>query len=1026
MNHINSDGDTDYDGEDAVASRRNTAAVTPLSAGLGSPLPVSSWTGGLPTHSITDGGPKSNQTRGRQREQKSKPSWIEMNGTAPSKHKQENVSTNAVASNTSNQQSNLCFESSPIEDATDEISDLFNQPSKSAKKLSQKASQKASQKDYPPDVVDSTYPQDDRFSDPKDASPTPRPRAAVLQDGRRKDDSVSRDQKKKKKKGFLNVSSTAASFASQPTDSPRDAKLTDAMRGTSLAPTQGNSKNATSKVKAQRNRAATTRPKMSALDLEDPESADCNSMFDTVNMPLSQGNSPGATKKSSKAATRPAPFKSTRPRSRPSKEIPKSQAQAKPPAPAKQNKTKKREPNSHQDGDNVANDAVMRNKNDGLPQPAHQTRRGKVPAKQEPVTISSGSDTDDAAGPEPSTDDEDGEYIEKGQRQRLGTSSQPSKTSKTSQRGKTMSNQGSEPAKKLAAKKEAPRTQARSRDPASAVPPKKGSSVETADSAIDDNGEMQPSRPAAEGSKRSNAAVSNPPERNMTNSEKEVSLGEAKPCVPLARKPTIIPFDASGPKANGVSRTKAGSKAPKKAGESSTDALEDNNGARSLDSNVTPQNAHPHKPKDCRKIEHDMSEANASETQGDMERAIGTSAVKELSTSSEAQENTQRESHSSALGANDNDAASDCPILEDTPPSGNHANERDDDGPVFMVDNDPVDETAEPSHNVDVEGLAVPHYDQNEPSVDDGHCNGPDMARLDKSIQCDSSIAGQGRTKRSLTPDEYVNPSPAVEQPTFPKSSAQTTQRLGQRSFQQTAEDFMERPAKKQRLDEMIVAPVLNSSFPRNDQKDLMVSAKQRDGDIAGERRRREFEKIKAPLRHLTSVDSDLTLGANSSRVYQHGFVKVQSENKFATKRDIAQQFLADMANRSNALDREAAFEDVPEEHSAEPVKNLQCSDGHAGHRKRALVQNISERECAFEENPATPDQALAAVMHRIVGVSLAFCIFFFFAYDCDADHLEGYTSTNEGKRILSSRCRGRLRDGRAGSCPSDCQVARQ
>lgn len=996
MKHVNADGDTDYDGEDAVASLddRKRAAITPKSTTFGSPLPINPWTGGPRDQLEIEDCSKPAHAKDRRPEQKPKPSYFELNNIAPAKCDQGNASTSAVASTARDEPSHPLFQSSPVQAAANEHSDVFAQPQKPTLKLPKKASLD----NHLPNVVDGKFPEGDRFSDPKDASPTPRPRAATLQDGKGKDNTVLGDQKKKKTKGFLDMTSTTTSFVGQPSDLPRDAKLADAMRGTSfLAPT----KKSSSIAKANRNRAANSRMKMTALDLEDPESAGCNSMFDTANMPLSQGHSPGATKKKPKAARKPALPKSNKARGHQSKELPKSQAQATPSAPAKQNKIKTSETDILQDGESIAKDAAIRNKDDQLPRPARQTRRGRILAKQEPMIISD-SDTDDVAleAPGPSTDNEDGEYLESRKYRRRGAPAKSSMASKTSQRGKATFMKGSEVVQKPVVEKEEPRTRTRPRDPASVVFPNKASSIDMGDFAIDDHSKIQKSRSAVDGSKSSNAAMSNLPDRGENNDERNASLGEVKTCMPVARKPTIIPFDVSGPKANGVPRNNVASNAPKSVAKASNDVLEGKNAEFSLEYNDAPQNARPLEPKESDTVQDQKSKADASENRDEAQRTKGISAPKEHSSSSKAQDVTEQASHSLTLGVGDNDKPSGSLIMQEVIAClDEHAIERDDHAPMFM-DDDSVDEPVELSHNVSIEDLTVSHHDQDEPNADDGYRYGPGRHSLDKSVRRNSVSTENVRKKQRRSPDEFIDSTLAVEKCISPRPPAQTLQRLCQRSLKQRADDSMERPAKKQRTHHTSVAPMLRTWFPPNEQKDLVVSTKKGGGNIAVERRQHRLEENMAPLRRLTSIDSDISLGANPNRVTQYSFVKAQQDNKLAPQKDIAQQFLVDMANRSNAPNREDAFENVPKERPSEANENLQGRDDGAGHRKRALVHTISERERAFEEIPATPDQTLAEVMHRIVGVRLGFHII---VHDCDADHLAGYTSTNEGERTCRS-----------------------
>lgn len=843
MSAVDLDGNTNYEGKDDVAPHRKQAAITPMSAGFGSPVPVHPWTGGVSAEPIRQVGPKQPQ-RPRHQERKSKPSFLEGNTAAPSPHEydEEIVSKNAVPSNAYDQRPKSLI---PI----DEDNDLWIG--------AQKPSRKAQNKN-PACVVDNAHRKQYTFSDPRDTqpSPTPRPRAERSQNGRQKDN-VTIGRKNVKDKGMLDLTSAPQSLASLLPESHGPTKLTDAMRGASaLAPSQENLAKAKSNAKWTSKSSSRAQPKLNTLDKEDPNDAD---VFDTANLPLSERDSPPparkGTKPTSKQPTSKAKKATTRQSQKPTK-----------------GKAKKSETTVNQKDNCPADDTVkVETKDDKVSQQTRRrSQRGKAlvsKAEEKPITISSGSNNDDSTDLEPSTDNGDGDYVEKGKQQQKQT------------RGKAEVKQ-------------------------------------------------------------------------------------------QARKPTIIPFDKMGPKTNGLSRAKPISKGSKVADRATTGALGEQTGvAPPLHSPTALETAHPRDAKENHKAEEETSTLTASKTGKSVPRDFDDSAVQGLQ--GLLTSNMIRHIAVKEVQHPDFDADNDGVALEATPLSDTRTDMRSDDGAEFTVDDHLADMAVEVPHNVTADGPHGNNLSRDCSSTDSGQLIAPHMHQHDNRMQPDTVNDVKPSLNRSLPLDEYVQPLPPIDHRIWSSPAIRPTQPQPEQTIQQTFDVTMNRPVKRQRHDQTTTGTVLESLPPNSGQQNLVATKKPKSRETAGPRRRSEPEMTNDSFKYSTRDTCDkpgpmTTAGMKFNKVHQHS---AQSKVEPISKQDIAHQFLSDMTSRSFVLDQEAASEPAQEGQLTEPLDDTTLGDDHAGHQKRLLARRLSARERAFEEAPATPDQALSEAMHGIVGV---------------------------------------------------------
>lgn len=442
------------------------------------------------------------------------------------------------------------------------------------------------------------------------------------------------------------------------------------------------------------------------------------------------------------------------------------------------------------------------------------------------------------------------------------------------------------------------------------------------------------------------------PKKRTSKHQKEASPDQApiNEPTPAPRKPTIIPFDKTGPRTNGLSRAKTTSKGAHSVDQTTTagaSGLKDG-AVPSLDPPAALQTAHGHDTKGSRKTEEDNS------------------ALQGLSTASIMRQRPAKEVRLLVSNANGNGVMHQYPGTEANPPSDNQS-----DGDGMSID-DAL--SGPPPKGVVADGPAGRHVDRDRSSNDGGQRITQHMQQqLDNSMQLDSAIQVKPGLNRSLPSNEYGYSLPLMNHRTHSDPSIRAVQSLPRQTIPQIADVTMNRPAKRQRQDQTTAGTVLESLIPRSGQHDGVVSEKPSSRGASGTRRQREPEVSNNP-KHPTSIQSDtpdpmMTSGTKFSKVPQHGFSKDQSNFKPMPQRDIAQQFLSDMTSRSFMLDQEAASEPAQEESVADALDDTTWDDDHAGHQKRELAQRLSDRERVFEEAPATPGQALGEAMHRIVGV---------------------------------------------------------
>lgn len=957
MRHIDSDGNTTYDGEVGAAPRRKQAAVTPKSAAFGSPVPIDPWTGGLPAQPMEDDGPKQAQARRRQQERRAKPSFFDT-GSAPASNREQEEYVASL-----DQEREPLISSSSVRAAADESSDPFHPPRKYSKKQI--------------DVIDSTYPDDDVFSDPKGTSPTPRPRTSTSQIRKDHETTVTLDQAKKK--GMFQFSSLAASLSTQPVNSPNAIKLTDAMRGTSaLAPTQENSAKTTFKEKGKRNRTSSKRSMLAALDRVDPELAGADDPFDTANVPPSQNGSPGAVRSRGKALPKQPVLKSKQLATRKNKQANKIKPPLKFSPPVKQDEAKKSDNIVRQKGDDfVDSNPKPETKDETLPQITRQTRQRRrvrhVEADQEPITITSGSSVYDSADLESITDKKDTDYTEKDKNPKVVTSGQATRARKRARGG---SKQRSGPTEKAIRREEELNPQAQSADVAEGSSLKETSSVKMVAPITGDSSESRFSLPTTQ--KRKNTKVASPkiPERDIGNLQTEAPLGTVKTSKQEPRKPTIIPFDATGPKTNGVSRHISTAKASSKASRRATDIAEDKTKARPLRRTAAPENTQPSDQQDSREIKDKKPMSKMSEADDYAPRTVDACVVEGLSFSTKGQSRAQGEGHYLVISANEEGMVSNCPSQEAAAPSNDQTNVQDE-GQVFMDDNDDL------AHEHTQVSQEFHHrHGPDHSSTDDDHLINQHSSLVYSSKKSSeySPIKVKAGLKRSLPPDKNVQPLPSMEYPTSSNLSHEAAQCLQPHTFQQMTVNPFERATKKQRLIQTQLESSLETKLPQSAQKAqkaqkaLQPPIKRSSGESSGLRRRRRSTKPNNTLDRSISIDLDGAgpvpgVGAKPSKVCSQGLTETFSESKPAPKRNIAQQFLTDMTTRSNAFDQDDKSKLPREDLVVDVPEDVPWREEHRGHQKLSHIRRISERERAFEETQATPEQAVGKVMHRIVGV---------------------------------------------------------
>lgn len=446
------------------------------------------------------------------------------------------------------------------------------------------------------------------------------------------------------------------------------------------------------------------------------------------------------------------------------------------------------------------------------------------------------------------------------------------------------------------------------------------------------------------------------PRKGTRKHQKEVSPDQvpiSEP-TPAPRKPTIIPFDKTGPKTNGLSRAKATSKGAHSMDQTTTAGASGvkDGAVQSLDPPAALQTAHGHDTKGSRKTQEDDS------------------ALQRFSTANIKRHRPAKEVRLLVSNANGNGVMHEYPGTDTAPPSDNQSDVMVfDDG--ISIDDDGL---GPPPKGVVADVPAGRHVDRDRSSHEGGQRIIPHMQQqLDNSMQLDSVIQVKPGLNRSLPSNEYGYSLPLMNHRTHSDPSIRAVQSLPRQTIPQIADVTMNRPAKRQRQDQTTAGTALESLVPRSGQHDGVVSEKPSSRGASGTRRQREPEVSNNP-EHPTSIQSDtpdpmMTSGTKFSKVPQHDFSKGQSNFKPMPQRDIAQQFLSDMTSRSFMLGQEAASEPAQEESVADALDDTTWDDDHAGHQKRELAQRLSDRERVFEEAPATPGQALGEAMHRIVGV---------------------------------------------------------
>lgn len=1014
----------DSDGEvnhDAVPLRGKavTSAITPRSAGFGSPMAAGSWTGGVSTHKKSNIGAKQSQVGARPQAQKGKPSWIDTQSEHPQQEEHEDEddkSAPPAARNAHPQQKRFTFSSSPAAaDNHDKKSFQLSQPPI----LTQHRH-----------VVDSTYPEIDvKFSDPKDASPTPRPRGTQPKTRGEEHNAVG-SQKTTKKKGILSFSSLAPSVIGKKFDSPRENKLTNAMRGVSAMPSTQNNKET-------RTRKRSSGARLPALDLEETQSSD---PFDTANAPLSAAGSPCTTAKKTQASQKHV-SRSDKPAIRQTKHPAKGTSRAKPPANTKTVKAKKPAINSDRDGHGVAKRTVQSKTNDEeTSQVARRTRQqtsnSTTGGAQDPIIM------DDSASQLPTTDDDNSDYIEQGRRRQSKTSRN---NSKSSQPGIKISQQRSGEAQKRSQKDAEIKTQAQSLGSSGTSSWGKASEKKI-DRVTNDDRKTGPPQAAGQKSVSSEAARTNSLEHNANNDSGEAPRGEARLSDRLKKKPVIIPFSPAGPGTNGTSRRRLTSETAPKTDRHSTGSVEEEKMARPRRPTAATENVHSDESTRSANIEANRPQSNTTEKSNRVPSGRHDNAAQNVSSSSEAQ---RKELH-------DSDHPDHIPMKDDMD-ADQHGQEHyateayivEDDDDVFSpmvipedseevvmtVEHDTVQSISaagastgiiKPSNDPIAHEVDDSHQSQNHLSENYGHRITPASQLLENSGDPSPSTTAKPTLKRSMPSDEIVRPIPSNECRSSPKLEAQTRKHSEQQPIQEAADFAVERAAKRQKLHPPCSMPNLGYTLPHN---------KQSSGQMTSVTRPSKPQKVVSSVRHLPIFEpggpgpsrhfvieedkeyrqsitrnrpdfkpapkkeiaqqflADINTRSNvleqenepekpgpsrhvalvSKREYRQDRAKHWPDLKSAPKKDIAQQFLADMNTRSNVLEKEDTSESSQEECMEEPIDDVLLLEDRVGHQKRALAQRISEREREFEETPATPSEALVEAMHRIVGVCRAF-----------------------------------------------------
>lgn len=1015
MRHVDSDQNTHGDQESSALHGCKQSAQTPKSAMLGSPDYGEPWTGAPSGQPVNDNGRKQSQARKRHQVRKPKPSFLDTSSVPPSNDNKEKDDAEVVLKDTESnsrlQQRKTFSSSSRIGIGADEDDDPFSQTPTNNIPSKNKAS-----------VFHSISPEENgKFSDPKGSSPTPRPRAAMSQNGGTQRSPLAGKKNTNQKKGLPWLLSSESSMTGESLELPRDRKLADAMRGASASiHTQESLATTSFKNPQQEDRASKLRPKLPSLDLEGPDSADADDVFDLANLPLSQKSPRPAKSRNKGIAKRPA----ARPKKlavKSNKRVTKNNARAKSSVPISQRNVK----DSGNRASRTDDSAVEPKKNDArLDQPARQSKQRSMIAfdepDQDPAMVPSGSDFDDAAVPD--TDPDDSDYNEQGKQKQLRDSS---RATRTSQRIAIAKTQCSGTAQKQSKEHMEKKTQSRPMGPIDPSALQQKSSAKRKETTSDESNEVKFSRSTGWKGESLQAAIASVSEKSIENFQNEGSVDKMKTetRMPEPKKPIIIPFDTLGPKANGVSRRKSTPTAPQRLSSASTGATpEEINGPSNSPTSVALQEHQSSKQKRNQKIEDTGAEPSMIDAKNCAPHNAGDFAVQETSLASKKKKASLEEALPLDSKAVDNGMASESPSHEAYPPTREQDNTKDEEA-VYLENDDHVDESAISSHHVLDGSVTDSCESQNLLEANGDHRN---SKHIDSMTSPEESKQGEnldGILQPSCPTGYFCSPKPSVRntralQPGISHETALSGTLLASKKHKRDVIDVdlfldsliprsgqktgMEQPMKRQRLDQ-VKPHVLQSSLSQNfrqgavgwtEQDDstnpsnteplvefsladsrrhnALIPKKQVSAGTSRPKSRREPEIV---LERQTGIEarqpgSTIAPGSHASRLGRQEIQKNRTYQQIAPKKDIAKQFLADIASCSNTIDQQNMLGLVQEQRFFDPIQDEADGDNYVDHRRGSFSQILSEREREFEKMHDNPDQALVEAMHRIVGVS--------------------------------------------------------
>lgn len=247
------------------------------------------------------------------------------------------------------------------------------------------------------------------------------------------------------------------------------------------------------------------------------------------------------------------------------------------------------------------------------------------------------------------------------------------------------------------------------------------------------------------------------------------------------------------------------------------------------------------------------------------------------------------------------------------------------------------------------------------------------------------SAREENNPKRSLSPEE-TRPQIYISKGQSPLAHfLEPTKDCQKNTLVKTVTAGVEKATKRPRIEE-IASEVSLKRLPLNKNNRVpLYGIKNGTDDIFDARQSTELFKTTAFMERLRSIDledhirdkSNKSAGILDSKDSPLELRKTQL-GTLGPKRDIPQQFLADMATRGAALDQNTSLgshKDIITKLNAHDLHH----DGNTDHPQRGEVSYADDRERMFNEVSETHEKGLEDVMHKIVGVgsslSLSFII---------------------------------------------------